>query len=322
MIKCTQCNTENEESNKFCRECGAKLEVAVFCEMCGTKLAPGAKFCPECGARLEKPKCSNPLTSGNTMVNGNVDASLRGDVAGNPESARGPLATDNAIINGSSIDTSVRNSTTNNDFSTKNIDYRGAEINNGPVYKGPVDQRVTQNIFNDSAVQCSICGKTMVKGSPEHNVCVSCGKAFCLEHFDKQSNMCASCLSDIEDNIRSGEYGKASSACRMAMARGASNPDLCFYNAVCILKGKKAFVQQKTDIKDIIMLLEKAVSLEPKPIYMYFLAYVKYDYYARNFFAIKPDYKQCLYEAKNLGLTEEDKMRLFSLLKVERPSCL
>ena len=47
-MACSSCGTENPESSKFCRECGARLSLA--CASCGTSITPGTKFCPECGA--------------------------------------------------------------------------------------------------------------------------------------------------------------------------------------------------------------------------------------------------------------------------------
>jgi class 3 adenylate cyclase/tetratricopeptide (TPR) repeat protein len=47
-VACSSCGTENPESSKFCRECGARLILA--CASCGTSVAPRTKFCPECGA--------------------------------------------------------------------------------------------------------------------------------------------------------------------------------------------------------------------------------------------------------------------------------
>ena len=52
-IICTNCNTQNPPSSKFCCSCGQKLEVKVFCTNCGTLLVPGSKFCNNCGNKCE-----------------------------------------------------------------------------------------------------------------------------------------------------------------------------------------------------------------------------------------------------------------------------
>jgi class 3 adenylate cyclase/tetratricopeptide (TPR) repeat protein len=49
-MQCPQCQHENPTGQKFCGECGARLEAC--CSACGTVNPPGQKFCGECGERL------------------------------------------------------------------------------------------------------------------------------------------------------------------------------------------------------------------------------------------------------------------------------
>ncbi len=49
-MKCPNCQTDNPEKRKFCRECGAKL--IQICPQCGTENPPEDKFCGECGHSL------------------------------------------------------------------------------------------------------------------------------------------------------------------------------------------------------------------------------------------------------------------------------
>ncbi|PKN30100.1 MAG: hypothetical protein CVU64_05020 [Deltaproteobacteria bacterium HGW-Deltaproteobacteria-21] len=51
-MKCPECQTENPESRKFCRDCGTKL--VLICPDCTSENLPGDKFCGECGHELEK----------------------------------------------------------------------------------------------------------------------------------------------------------------------------------------------------------------------------------------------------------------------------
>ena len=48
---CGGCGTVNEESAKFCIECGASL-TRITCEGCGTENPATAKFCAQCGTIL------------------------------------------------------------------------------------------------------------------------------------------------------------------------------------------------------------------------------------------------------------------------------
>ncbi|MFQ5788609.1 MAG: zinc ribbon domain-containing protein, partial [Thermodesulfobacteriota bacterium] len=50
-MKCPTCNYQNREKAKFCKECGAKLEL--ICPMCKNKLDLEANFCDECGYNLK-----------------------------------------------------------------------------------------------------------------------------------------------------------------------------------------------------------------------------------------------------------------------------
>jgi class 3 adenylate cyclase/ribosomal protein L40E len=56
-MKCLKCQIKNPETNKFCRECGAKL--SLFCPQCGAEIPLGDKFCGQCGHNLSIP--SEPI---------------------------------------------------------------------------------------------------------------------------------------------------------------------------------------------------------------------------------------------------------------------
>ena len=62
-MKCLECQSENPEGNKFCGECGTKLEKE--CPSCNSSNPPEFKFCGECGCDLsssEKPSSVTPET--------------------------------------------------------------------------------------------------------------------------------------------------------------------------------------------------------------------------------------------------------------------
>jgi class 3 adenylate cyclase/tetratricopeptide (TPR) repeat protein len=49
-MKCPQCQLENREGAKFCKKCGAKLEL--ICPECSTSITPDCLFCDECGYKV------------------------------------------------------------------------------------------------------------------------------------------------------------------------------------------------------------------------------------------------------------------------------
>jgi len=53
-MKCPSCQFENPDDQKFCGECGTKLEIT--CRKCGYQNPPQYKFCGDCGHDLGEPK--------------------------------------------------------------------------------------------------------------------------------------------------------------------------------------------------------------------------------------------------------------------------
>src|SRR5262249_39054726 len=49
-MKCPQCATDNPPQQKFCGECGTRLELT--CPTCQAVNPPTNKFCGECGQKL------------------------------------------------------------------------------------------------------------------------------------------------------------------------------------------------------------------------------------------------------------------------------
>ncbi|MGD9046171.1 MAG: adenylate/guanylate cyclase domain-containing protein, partial [Desulfobacterales bacterium] len=56
---CPKCQFDNREGAKFCKECGAKLELV--CPKCDESISPDSKFCDECGYDLSKPAIAPPV---------------------------------------------------------------------------------------------------------------------------------------------------------------------------------------------------------------------------------------------------------------------
>ncbi len=50
IMRCPECNYENEKGTKYCTECGTPLFKK--CDKCGKSTQLYAKFCPECGSQF------------------------------------------------------------------------------------------------------------------------------------------------------------------------------------------------------------------------------------------------------------------------------
>lgn len=117
-------------------------------------------------------------------------------------------------------------------------------------------------------------------------------------------------------------YDKALPAFEKAMEDNFDNSESFFYAAISLLKGKKAFLAPRADIDKAVEYINAALMIEPKGIYYYFLAYIKYDYFERKFLNTSPSYQEALQMATTAGLSEYDIQMLFNTLNVERPGVL
>ncbi len=117
-------------------------------------------------------------------------------------------------------------------------------------------------------------------------------------------------------------YDKAIPHFEKAIEDNFDNSETFFYLAVALLKGKKAFLTPRPVIDKIEEYIQAAIMIEPKAIYHYFWAYIRYDHHHRNSYRMTPNYLQLLAEAKQLGLANGDVFELYQTLGIERPSCL
>lgn len=116
------------------------------------------------------------------------------------------------------------------------------------------------------------------------------------------------------------KYDKAKLCFDEAIEENFDDSEVYFYAAMCCLGGKKAFVTPRNTINQIIEYLDAAIAIEPKGIYYYFMAYIKYDYFERKHFVSTPNYRDCLKMANTAGLSPYDIDEFYGLLNVERPS--
>ena len=290
MIKCPSCNTDNADGSRFCSTCGKKLEVNITCPECKAQVSFEAAFCPQCGAGLKGKSASKGVNMAGAVV--------AGDVAIDSSTHIGSVdaSTTQHIVEG---DVSIDASTTNYNASTIQI----------------INQRITQ-----SSVKCGKCGKTIEKSASV--TCPNCGDTMCAEHMNRSYGLCSSCVSSALRMLKSQSFAAAQSYFEKALASGANDPDIHYYKAICLLGGKKAYLQQRPTIDAVMKSINTAIALKPKGIYYYFMAYIKYDYFERKYLNINPNYRMTLQMAVIKGVTIAEINELYSIMGVPRPSCL
>jgi len=188
---------------------------------------------------------------------------------------------------------------------------------------------------------CHGCG---VSVSQNDNVCVYCGNPIAITNFKSITNMSPPLLNKYLSSYRKEAsadhnnnessmaiafcylklkiYDMAKTSFDKALESNYDNPEIFFYAAISSLNGKKAFLAPRSDIDKAIEYLLAAIMIEPRAIYYYALAYIKYDFFTRKSYKISPDYQEELAIARSNGLSVEDKNNLYSLLCVEQPGCL
>jgi tetratricopeptide (TPR) repeat protein len=118
-------------------------------------------------------------------------------------------------------------------------------------------------------------------------------------------------------------YDKALEAFEKAMEDNFDNSETFFFAAVCLLKGQKAFLAQRSVIDKAEAYLNAAIAIEPRGIYYYFQAYIKYDYFSRKSFNTSPTYQEALAMANQAGVSPHDIDQLFiEMLRVSLPDAL
>lgn len=117
-------------------------------------------------------------------------------------------------------------------------------------------------------------------------------------------------------------YDKALLAFEKAAEDNFDDSEIYFYSAICLLNGKKAFLNQRSVIDKILEQINAALMIEPKGIYYYYLAYIKYDYFERKHFRTTPNYTEALQMAYKTGISDFDVEQLYRILNVEKPANL
>lgn len=85
-MKCRKCGTENDSSNKFCRNCGDNIQEVVLCQNCGFRIEENALFCSNCGTQvgelnLDPSESANPPLE-NIELEGSNEETLHDEQVG------------------------------------------------------------------------------------------------------------------------------------------------------------------------------------------------------------------------------------------------
>lgn len=191
-------------------------------------------------------------------------------------------------------------------------------------------------------LKCGGCGYALTPTSVE---CPRCGRAVAVSSFNSVYAQDLPTLNKLsralDRDLREGAspelnasikfalggcylrlklYDKALQRFEEAIEEDFDNPEASFYAAVSLLKGKKAFLAPMANIKKALEYVNAALMVEERGVFHYFLAYIKFDFYARKYLQISPDWREELTLAQSAAnLSPTDCSMLFDVLGVEMP---
>lgn len=102
------------------------------------------------------------------------------------------------------------------------------------------------------------------------------------------------------------KFNQSIKAFEKAQENNRNDAEPFFYAAVSRLKGRSPFQCLRTEIDAIEADVNAAISINPHPVYYYFLSYIGEDYFKRKYLKHKPTCEALLQEAENLGLSDDD----------------
>ena len=187
-------------------------------------------------------------------------------------------------------------------------------------------------------LKCRGCGAAVTIND---SVCKYCGGPVTISTFNSVNSMplpmvnkyANSYRQDLQSNPNDVSANKATAYCYLklklydkaleyfekAVEDNFDDSEVYFYAAICCLKGKKAFLSQRPEINKAEEFLNAATMIEPKGIYYYFWAYIKFDYFKRKFLNSVPNYLDMLNLSAQFQTSDLDKLELFQILNVENP---
>jgi tetratricopeptide (TPR) repeat protein len=193
-------------------------------------------------------------------------------------------------------------------------------------------------------LRCSGCGGALV---PSEQFCKYCGNAVVVTSFNSilaagaqevmklsralDRDLAAGPGGEMKNEIHFTQavcylklklHDRALARYEAAIENNFDNPEAYFYAAVCLLRGKKAFLASLADIKKAIEYINAALLIENRGVFNYLLAYIKFDFHERRCLRIAPDWREEMAAALAGNLSPADAGALFATLGVERPAPL
>lgn len=270
---------------------------------CGYESSDGSAFCCNCGLKLEIAcaSCGNIIPASAKFCS-NCGAST------SPGQSKSSGSGEGNIIAGD-VTGSYNTNTTNNTSIVNNI-YQQA-----PVEKDEY---------------CFKCDTLIPASRKSFFQCHKCGEYFCAEHMNTSTHTCHGCnaaakqasLTNYIQMVKTRQYSVALQHFESEISLGTTNDEIYYYAAICLLNGKKAFLQDSSTVTKALKYISAAIQNSPKGKYYYYMAYLKYDFFERKSYDLTPNYREALRMANLMGISESEKSELFALLSVPRPSCL
>jgi hypothetical protein len=139
-----------------------------------------------------------------------------------------------------------------------------------------------------------------------------------LEYFDPQGT----CTREQMMTFLWRLAGKPNPKSTTSKFEDVQDKSAYYYKAISLLGGKKAFSVLRPVINEIEELLQSALGFNPKGLYYYFWAYIRYDHHARKLYRVSPDYRELIGMAKQFGVSAGEVAGLYRALGVPRPDCI
>lgn len=188
-------------------------------------------------------------------------------------------------------------------------------------------------MYSVIALNCPHCGASV---SIEWEKCKYCDSPIMITSFDSIYSLTADEIQkyikqyqkiDKNNSARSPSfaigmcylslemYEKALEKFEDVILNDFDNADAYFYASICCLEGKNPFLVNRKKINSAEKYLNAAITVERRSVFLYFYAYIKYNFYERKSLYTNPTHIDLLKEATSMGISESDKRLLKFILK-------